>query len=238
MKKFFVPNSSDKRIIYAKKELENSGFVSLNSESGADFILLGVNPDKEMLNYDVPVFAGNVSKKGVFDYTKNEAFAIKNAYLTAEAAIAEAIRNSDFSLVNAPILITGYGRIAKALHRYLSAFSSNITICARNAEQRALAQQNGAKVISFENLFKCYEYSFIFNTVPHPVFTVRELVRISTDAVLIDLASFPGGVDKHFAKHFNINLIEARGLPAKFSAKTAGEIVADTVIMMIKEKGL
>ncbi|MBQ9530773.1 MAG: hypothetical protein IJR70_01750 [Eubacterium sp.] len=237
IKKFYMPDTSDKRIEYAKKELEKLGYISINNSDNADFIVLGVNPEKEYLNYIIPVFAGNVSKKGVIDYTKNEIFAIKNAYLTAEAAISVAINNSDFSLINSPVLICGYGRISKALKRYLEAFTNDITICLRNPQQRAHAESTGAKTISFDEL-NCREYDFIFNTVPHPVFNKKELKTIKKEALLIELASFPGGVDKHFADYYKINLITAGGLPGKYSPQSAGEIVAHTIDNLIKEEGL
>ncbi len=235
IKKFYVPDTSDKRLTYAKKELEKLGYISTENEEDADFTVLGVNPER--VDFDTPVFAGNVSKNGVFDYTKDETFAIKNAYLTAEAALSLAIDNSDLTLINSPVLICGYGRIAKALHRYLEAFTKDITICARSSKQRALAQAAGAKAVSFDKL-NCANFNFIFNTVPHPVFNEKELKTIKKNALLIDLASFPGGVDLHFAKHYKINLITARGLPGKYSPKSAGIIVAQTIEKLIKEEGL
>ena len=198
---------------------------------------MGVNPKEELLETGVPTFAGNVDKYGIFDYTKDEAFAIKNAYLTAESALALATQNSEYSLINSPVLICGYGRISKALHRYLQSFTNDITICARNENQRALAVSSGAKSIDFDNL-SCEKFSFIFNTVPHPVFNEKELKTVKNSALLIDLASFPGGVDMHFAEYYKIKLLTARGLPGKCSPKNAGEIVAQTIDKLIKEEGL
>ena len=236
MKKIYSPDSSDKRLFFAQKELEGKGFSFTKKEENADYILLGINPDKKHLSYKKPIFAGNAN--GVYDYTKNEVFAIKNAYLTAEAAIALAISRSEKSLVNAPVLIVGFGRIGKALKRLLEPFTRDITVCVRNEAAAGYAACEGASAIGFESLKSCEKYSFIFNTVPHPVFNEAELKSIDKDTLLIDLASFPGGVDKHFAKHFEINLIEARGLPGKYSPEAAGKIVAETIINIIKEEGL
>ncbi|MBR7060734.1 MAG: hypothetical protein IKI34_03270 [Eubacterium sp.] len=238
MKRFFMPDISDKRLESARRILEEKGYICAQNENNSDFTVLGVNPGDEFLKDGKPVFAGNVNKPGVFDYTKDESFAIKNAYLTAEAAIAIAIENSDFSLINSPVLICGYGRIGKALEDLLGAFTKDITVCARKDEQRALAECRGSKTADFEKLLHCEDYLFIFNTVPHPVFSVRELMTVNKEALLIDLASFPGGVDKHYAKHFKLNFIEARGLPAKYSPKIAGEFAAQTIDKIIKEKGL
>ena len=232
-----MPDVSDKRMLYAKEELEKIGYNSVNSADNAEFVVLGVNPKEELLSFKTPIFAGNIDKKGVFDYTKDEVFAIKNAFLTAEAAISVAIDNSDLSLINSPVLICGYGRIGKALHRYLEALTNNITICARSPEQRALAESSGANAIGFNNI-NCKKYRFIFNTVPHAVFNEKELKTIDKYSLLIDLASFPGGVDKHFAEHYKVKTITARGLPGKYSPKSAGKTVADTINKMIKEEGL
>ena len=210
------------------------GYNEAKVENEADFVLLGVNPVGSLLKYEIPCFAGNVSDNNVYDYTKNEVFALKNAYLTAEGALAIAINNCEYSMINAKVLLVGYGRIAKALHRYIAPFTNNITVCARSDEAITLAQSNCADTIRFSDLTKRNDYSYIFNTVPHPVFNEDELRALKKGAVLIDLASFPGGVDVHFAKHLGINLITARGIPAKCSPESAGKVVAETVDIMVK----
>ncbi|MFR5876175.1 MAG: NAD(P)-dependent oxidoreductase [Eubacterium sp.] len=224
MTKFYSPDLSDKRLVYAAEHLKSLGYEEVVNDKNADFLLLGINYDKKYLNSDVPVI----------DYKKEEVFQLKNAYLTAEAALALTIDESESSLINSSLLIVGYGRIGKALHKYLSAFTSNITVCARNEQARALALSNNAKTIDFSELKNCSNYDVIYNTVPHPVFNEQELSSVSRDSLIIDLASFPGGVDKHIAKSKGVNLIIARGLPGKYSPKAAGIVVAQTIDKMIK----
>ncbi len=236
--KFITPDLSDERIKYAAKHLESKGFNHIEKERFSDFVLLGVNPNEELLSFDKTVFAGNVKSEGVYDYTKSEVFAIKNAFLTAEGTIALATQSSKRSLINSNVLITGYGRIGKALHRLLHAYTGNITVCARSNEQRALAHSSNADTISFDSLTDNGKYDFIFNTVPHPVFTGRELYSVSKDAVIIDLASFPGGVDKHIARVRELNLITAKGLPAVYSPESAGCVLGEAVIEIIEKDGL
>jgi dipicolinate synthase subunit A len=219
MKKFISPDLSDKRIIYAADYLNEKGYEQVTSYENADFLLLPINYDKKYLETGVEIV----------DYKNDEIFQLKNAYLTAEGALSLAIEKSEKSLVNSSILITGYGKIAKALHLYLSAFTNNITVCARSESARVTAQYNGAKCIDFDKLKLKNDYDFIFNTVPHPVFNEQELSSVKNDVLIIDLASFPGGVDTHIAKSKKIALIIARGVPAKYSPKTAGIIVGETV---------
>lgn len=232
--KFITPDLSDKRIPYAAAYLEGCGLHHITKEENADFILLGVNPQKELLKATPPVFAGNVTGKHIYDYTKSEIFAVRNAFLTAEGAVSLAVSESDASLINANILITGYGRIAKALIMYLKPYTTHISVCVRNEVQEAYAHCSGCRVISYSAL-NCQDYDFIFNTVPHPVFNAEELYTVNPTALLMDLASFPGGIDRHTAKHLNLRFLTANGLPARYSPRTAGEITGETVFSMIKE---
>lgn len=236
MKNFYVPDLSDKRIYYAAEKLSDYGYTQTEKSEQADFLLLGVNPDKRYLIDGIPIFAGNISGNNIFDYTKEELFSAKNAYLTAEATVADMITNSPRSLINSKILIVGYGRIGKALLRYLSPFTSNITVCARSLVQRSNAAMCNARVIDFDSLTMPQQYDFLINTVPHPVINKFELAALNEECMIFDLASFPGGVDKHLASAHGNLLIQARGLPALYSPKSAGCIVAETVFNII-EKG-
>lgn len=216
----FMSDMTDKRMIYACDYLRDKGYI--------------ITKDKESANIVVPPVTAKPSDTAL-PYMSDEAFLVSNAYLTAEASISVAKSSSDSSLINASVLIVGFGRIAKALHSLLKAYTSNITICARKSSDRANAVCQGANAISFDDLKKNSSYSFVFNTVPHPVFNDAELMALGNDCVVIDLASFPGGVDKHIASVRGVQLVEARGLPGKYSPKSAGRIIADTIDKMIKE---
>lgn len=220
MKKIFISDLSDRRMIFAEQELKKLGYEIVKKYENSDYAL---RPPQSKDTFN-----------GI-DYMKNEAFVMKNAYLTAEAALAIAITESESSLINASILIIGYGRIAKALHRYLSVFSPNITVSARSSEQRELSMQNGANAVDIDSLVKPNKYDFVFNTVPFPVINERELKAMKNKPLIIDLASFPGGADKHSAQSQGIKLIQAWGLPGKYSPKTAGEYVAVAADEIIRE---
>lgn len=234
-KRFITPDLTDGRIIYAADYLEQSGCERVEQLRNADFVLLGVNPKARFLEYSLPIFAGNVEKTGVFDYTKDEAFATQNAYFTAEGAVASAIAESKISLFNSKVLIIGYGRIGKALHRCLSVFTNNITVCVRKPEAATLARCNGADVMTFEELKYESDFEYIFNTVPHPVLSQTELKSFNKSVLLIELASFPGGIDRHFAEHYGLKLLVLRGVPSMYSPVSAGITVGKIVERIIKE---
>lgn len=222
MKKLFASDLSDKRMIYAVEYLSKMGFERVNNVENADVELLPPKAKK--------------TPKSV-DYLGNESFAVKNAYLTAEGAIALAVTESDLSLISSKILIVGFGRIGKALLNLLKPFTSDITVCARSKEQRIEAKMNNAKVCDLTALKQENDYDFVFNTVPFPVLNDKELKTMKRSTLIIDLASFPGGVDKHIASSLGIKLIHALGIPAKYSPKTAGKYVAEAV-KEIAEEGI
>lgn len=215
MNRFYNTNPFDKRLNYASEYLESMGYLQVKNPSNADIQLMPPSADVE--------------------YKKQEDFLIENAYLTAEAALAEAIAGSEISLINSSVLIVGFGRIGKALLSYLKPFTADITVCARSESARALASAQCCTTIEFEALKNAHSYDYIFNTVPFPVFNDDELTAVPKESLLLDLASFPGGVDEHLAKSMGINLIVARGLPNKFSPKTAGSLVARAVDKSVKE---
>lgn len=236
MRKFYIPYKDDKRMIYASEYFTKNGLTETVDKTSADFVLLPVPVKKYMLDglENNLVFYGVGEYKG-YDYNKSEAFKQKNAYLTAEGAVALFKENSDVALYNANVLIVGYGRISKALHKALKAFGSKVTVCSRNEVSHILAEANGAKCIDFCDLMKKGYYDVIFNTVPKVVFTKKEIDALDDDTLFIELASFPGGIDTHYAKHKGLKLIDGKGMPSAYSVKSAGYLIGETVLNMIKE---
>lgn len=223
MIKLYTPALEDKRISYAVFYLKKLGYDFVNKVENCDYVLMP------------PKMLKSTQLKNAINYLNDESFAIENAYLTAEGAISIAISNSDFSLSNSKILIAGYGRIGKALHHYLKPFTNNITVCARREEQLTYAQMNGAYTIKLDGLKAKNNFDFIFNTIDFPVFNKDELSAIKNDALIIDLASFPGGIDKHLAELKGVSFIEAQALPGKYSAKNAGMVLAKAVDRIVRE---
>jgi dipicolinate synthase subunit A len=226
----------DERMSIAGDYLVSKGYELVDNSNDADFVLLPI-PVKDYMfeNLDNKIiFYGAGNYRG-FDYNKLESFLLENAYLTSEGAIALLKQNSEKSIYSSNILITGYGRIATALHKALSAMGAKITVCCRSDKDKTTAQFNGADVISFDKLKDKNKFDFIFNTVPHLIFTKQELDSVNDDTILIDLASFPGGVDTLYAKSKGIRLIDGRKLPSKYSKISAGELIGQTVEKMIKE---
>lgn len=168
----------------------------------------------------------------LINYFAYEPLTIINAALTAEAAAALLIQNTEYSLNNADIVITGGGRIAFALARLLRSFGAAVTICARSAEQRAkaLAEHHRAADIVQLSLL-CEKADAVVNTVPAEIFTQLCFARMKAGCLFMELASRRPSPEKDYAEQFGIRFIDAAGLPGIYSPKTAGEAIADAILL-------
>ena len=237
---FIIPYYTDERLNYTRKYLEKAGHHEVFDKKKADFAVFSPACDKEKFKgyENIYVFygVGDYDKKynNFYDYNKREDFKYKNALLTSEGAIAIYKENSDKAILASNILITGFGKIGKSLCKVLKTLGGKVTICARNDIDKAQAETIADNVIDFNNL-KCQDYDIIFNTVPAIYFTKKEIDTFKNDIKYIELASFPGGIDKHYAKTKNIDLIDGAKLPSRYSKISAGYLIGEAIDKMIKE---
>lgn len=237
---FIIPYYDDNRLEYTSKYLTKLGYHEVYDKNKADFVIFAPAEKEERIKEfkDLFIFLGqtNIDKEKYkfYDYNKREDFKYKNAMLTSEGAVALYKINSDKAFLSSRVLITGYGKIAKALCKSLKSFGANVTVCARSDINKAEALGDAANIIDFSNLL-CNEFDIIFNTVPAVCFTKKEIDTFKENALYIELASFPGGIDKHYAKSKHINLINGSKLPSKFSKESAGYFIAQAIDKSIKE---
>jgi len=173
------------------------------------------------------------------DYYLREEMTILNAVPAAEGAINIAMQELSVTLSDVKALILGYGRIGKILAHKLSALTKRIDVAARKTEDFAWIKAYGYEGVSYEKLEDTLpEYDVIFNTVPALLLDKDRLVKLKHGAVIIDLASKPGGVDFTSAKSLNINVVWALSLPGKYAPLTSGTALRDSIRHIMKEEGL
>ena len=169
--------------------------------------------------------AARDARLSLADYYADEGFLAANAALTAEGAIAELIRLSPRSLLRSRAVVFGYGRCASQLARRLIALGSRVTVVARSAEKRALAEADGAKSAAPPDApAACEAAVFAVNTVPAPVIGAREAAALAAHgAFVLELAS-KSGLSPEAAGL--VRVVSAPGLPGRFSPASAGELIA------------
>ncbi|MDD3692816.1 MAG: dipicolinate synthase subunit DpsA [Oscillospiraceae bacterium] len=171
----------------------------------------------------------------ISDYLHREELAIHNAVPTAEGAIQLAMEELPITINGSCCLITGYGRVGRALSRLLNALGANVTVAARRFSDLAWADTQGCTPVELAHFKDAGCFDVIFNTIPALIFNRDVLSSLDKNTLLIDLASRPGGVDFNAAAELQIKTIWALSLPGRVAPKTAGQIIKNTILNMIKE---
>lgn len=252
--------TSDKRFKYLADKLRKDGnFVFENTEKFINISRVIIVPFPTTLEKlsciqeisktrleDKTVFAGLISNEvkkiftskgaNVVDYMKDFALMNDNAAYTVEGALSVAIKANDKALYNSSCLVTGYGRIAKRLCVALKALGANVTVAVRRRDLTNELIKDGYNVTDFENFGGLQKYNFIFNTVPSIIFDKNSLPFINKNCVNIELASKPGGFDLEFAENEKIEIINAQGLPGKYTAQAAAESIYKVINKYLKQE--
>lgn len=176
------------------------------------------------------------AKLNLFDYYANESFLLRNAQATAEGALAEIIANYPRTICGSRILVTGCGRITRLLAPMLKHLGAAVVVAARNPKDWAWTQALGMESLSVNKAARrAKEFDIIINTVPAPIIGEKFIDGVSDHAVLMDLASLPGGIDLEACERRGIKAWRALGLPGKYSPTTAAEIIKETVMLILEE---
>lgn len=172
----------------------------------------------------------------LYDYAAREEFAARNAVPTAEGTAQILLQTLPTTVRGTQILVTGYGRTARACAKLLSAMGAQITIAARRCSSLAYADMDG-----YRSLYLCelprfmHEMDAVVNTVPSTVLTRDVLRAMRRDCPVVEIASAPYGTDMDAAAEMGIYVQIAPSLPGKTAPKTAGIILAETVLNILRE---
>lgn len=200
-----------------------------------------------LINADKIVFAGMVDrgtktklsnrKIKYYDYFDREDVTVMNTVPTVQGILKVIIDNVDYTIHSSKCAVFGYGRVAKVTADVLKSLGADVTICARKSGDLASARINGMKscfVSDFTDVAD--KYNFIVNTVPSQIIDRKILSSLKTDCMIIDIASSPYGTDFAAANDLGIKAMQCPSLPGKVAPKTAGKIIADGILNIIKEE--
>ncbi len=201
----------------------------------------------EKIRTSMTVFGGRFSSRELnsrgiktIDYFEREELQILNAVPTAEGAVYIAMQERPYTVCGSKCLVVGYGRIGKVLSSLLKGLNASVTVSARRFEDLASIRSMGIMPIKTKNIEQTAgEYDIIFNTVPAMVLDKSVLSSVKKNALIVDLASKPGGVDFNEAKALGLNVVWSLSLPGKVAPVSAGQFIKDTIVNIIEqEEGL
>lgn len=149
-----------------------------------------------------------------------------NAIPTAEGAIQFAMANTDKTIHNSQSFVLGFGRCGKILADTLKALGAEVTVVARRWEVLAWVEALKMIPLHLDDLKReIGKAEVIYNTIPFPVLDAGILCNVNKSALIIDIASYPGGIDYAAAEKLNIRTTLLPGLPGKVAPKTASKIL-------------
>lgn len=159
---------------------------------------------------------------------------ILNSIPSAEGAIQMAMEATTITIHGSESIVLGLGRCGWTLARMLQGIGAHVTGVARNPSDLARAVEMGLYAVHFSDLEdKIGRAEIIFNTVPHLILDREMLEKVARDAVIVDLASIPGGTNFEYAQMLGIKALLAPGLPGIVAPKTAGRILAQIYPQLI-----
>lgn len=180
-------------------------------------------------------------KRGLIlhDYLTREELAVANAVPTVEGAIQIAMEELPITLHGARVLVIGYGRLGRLLAHLLNALGAKVSVSARKWADLAWIEAFGYGVEQTDRLegWLC-GYDLVINTVPAPVLNEARLAELKPGALVIDLASRPGGVDLQAAQQLGVKTVWALSLPGKAAPVTAGRAIQSTIYNILREQGV
>ena len=170
----------------------------------------------------------------IVELLERDDVAIYNSIPTAEGAVMLAIQNTDITLHGSNCMVLGMGRTGLTLARTLKGLGANVSVGVRRPEHYARAWEAGFNPFYLDDLLaQARKIDLLFNTIPTMIITAQVIAGMPHRAVIIDLASKPGGTDFRYAEKRGIKAILAPGLPGIVAPKTAGRILANTLSQLI-----
>ncbi len=194
----------------------------------------------QRLKKSIPVFTG-IANEYLISVTKDvgitlipllnrDDVAIYNSIPTAEGTIMMAMENTDYTLHSSKVVVVGFGRVGHTVANKFSALGAKVSVGAKSIRDLARINEMGLTAIPLEDLSEhVNDCDLLINTIPAQVINKRMIQQLPRHAMIIDLASIPGGTDFEYAEQRGIKAILAKSLPGIVAPKTAGKILADVI---------
>ncbi len=145
------------------------------------------------------------------EFEEDDERAILNGIPTAEGVIAITIQNAEECFPTMKCMVIGFGRIAVTLARDLRRLGAEVWVAARRPEVLARVLQMGFHPLSMEEYLDAIgEMDVIYQTATAVLMNREALSRVRPDALVVEMASPPGGSDFEAAKELGTRLIWAR----------------------------
>lgn len=153
----------------------------------------------------------------------------ENAWLTAEAAVASAMRKRN--LAGMHCMVVGYGRIGRALTEILANMNACVTVVTGSESKCKQIEEGRAHAVLLRDIARLLpDQQLIFTTPPVLVLSRSVLENVNVGASIIDLASPPYGVDLEAAQALGLDAVREPGLPGRYCPESAARVLYNAII--------
>lgn len=172
------------------------------------------------------------------EYEDDSELMILRSPAIAEGAIKLAIEHTEITIHRSRTMILGFGRVAMTLGHLLYGMRAHVHVAARNPVQLARALEMGLAAVPLDRLpDEIGKMDIVFNTIPARILEAPLLERVRPDALILDLAIPPGGVDFDAARRLGRRTIWGRGLGGS-APKTVGQSQWSGILRIIRQEPL
>lgn len=193
------------------------------------------------------VFAGKISPKvreyfdennvEYYDLMEIEELAIKNAIPTAEGTIAKIMELTETTIFETNILILGFGKCGKILADRLKGMGAHVFCEARAKKDLAQIRSMGYNYVDINELKQVLpQIDVIVNTVPFMILNKERLDCIKEGALIIDIASAPGGTDFNYCKEKRIKAILELAIPSIAAPISSSKYIKEVIDKTLEER--
>lgn len=173
------------------------------------------------------------------DLLQRDDLAVLNSVPTAEGALQIAMEELPYTIRGLRTVVCGMGRVGSTLARLMQRVGADVTVAARSSRDFAICEAEGLKSCTYSHLRRILpEALLVYNTVPALIFDRELLDCMNREALLIDLASMPGGTDFEYAAKRRIRTIHALSLPGKVAPAGAAQIIQKVIYNILHEKNM
>lgn len=164
---------------------------------------------------------------------KDDEIIKENAIPTVEGIISNLIGNTDITISGANIMVIGYGNIGKYLISILKDMGANVVVSIIDEKDKAILDKT--------NINNCYSYDYlsmksylnkmdmVINTAPTLVINKDFINSLNQDIYILDVSSYPHGIDKESLDKRKIKNNIYLGIPSKVAPKTSGLILTKKI---------
>ena len=158
--------------------------------------------------------------------------AIQNSIPTAEGVLWLLLQHTDHTIHGSTILVTGFGRVGMTVSRVLHALGAKILCGTSSKSEKARMIELGIQPIDLRSVDQYLSLCDAWiNTIPsNQVFSQEVINQVPHHCLVIELASPPKAINQSTADSIGLRYIDAPSLPGVIAPKTAGLILASSII--------